>query len=227
MTEPTARYRINLFWPAEDGCRVADVPDLRFCAAFGETPEAAAPEAQVAVQARLASAAARFHDPEPPRHLRSASDGVGQWLKGEVYPKPPAICRRSIAANAANQRAEEETRSWLRNNPRYQPRRLAPKVSRMRASPKTKPQTVHPNARPLIDLASIWAVQLARRVLEQDWDSARTQPKTAAIAACQGGEGNAPRLRTTALIGGLTLLAMGTTRLHTTLTMPAHPLIRG
>jgi predicted RNase H-like HicB family nuclease len=87
MTEPTARYRINLFWPAEDGCRVADVPDLRFCAAFGETPEAAAPEAQVAVQARLASAAARSHNPEPPGHLRSASDGVGQWLKGEVSPK--------------------------------------------------------------------------------------------------------------------------------------------
>lgn len=32
---------------------------------------------------------------------------------------------------------------------------------------------------------------------------------------------------TIALLGGLALLAMGTTLLHTTLTMPAHPLIRG
>ena len=56
MTEPTARYHINLVWPAEDACRVADVPDLRFCSAFGDTPEAAAREVQVAVRAWLASA---------------------------------------------------------------------------------------------------------------------------------------------------------------------------
>jgi hypothetical protein len=29
MTEATARYHSNLFWSAEDGSRVADVPDLR------------------------------------------------------------------------------------------------------------------------------------------------------------------------------------------------------
>jgi predicted RNase H-like HicB family nuclease len=67
MTEATARYHINLFWSAEDGCWVADVPDLRFCSAFGDSPEAAVREVQLAVQAWLASA--REHGdpfPEPP-----------------------------------------------------------------------------------------------------------------------------------------------------------------
>lgn len=56
MTEATARYHINLFWSAEDGCWVADLPDRRFCSAFGDSPEAAVREVQVAVQAWLASA---------------------------------------------------------------------------------------------------------------------------------------------------------------------------
>ncbi len=56
MTEMSARYHINLFWSAEDECWVADVPDLRFCSAFGDSPEAAVREVQVAMQAWLASA---------------------------------------------------------------------------------------------------------------------------------------------------------------------------
>ena len=75
MAEATARYHINLFWPVEDGCWVADVPDLRFCSAFGDSPEAAVREVQVAVHAR------EHGDPIPepryrPGHLRGASGGV-------------------------------------------------------------------------------------------------------------------------------------------------------
>jgi predicted RNase H-like HicB family nuclease len=71
MTEATARYHINLFWSAEDGCWVADVPDLRFCSAFGDSPEAAVREVQLAVQAWLASA--REHgDPIPEPRYRPA-----------------------------------------------------------------------------------------------------------------------------------------------------------
>jgi predicted RNase H-like HicB family nuclease len=68
MTEATARYHIDLFWSAEDVCWVADVLDLRFCSAFGETPEVATREVQLAIQAWLASA--REHgDPIPePRY---------------------------------------------------------------------------------------------------------------------------------------------------------------
>jgi predicted RNase H-like HicB family nuclease len=71
MTEATARYHTNLFWPAEDACWVADVPDLRFCSAFGDTPKAAAREVQLAIQAWLASA--RDHgDPIPEPRCRPA-----------------------------------------------------------------------------------------------------------------------------------------------------------
>ena len=65
------RYHINLFWSAEDACWVADVPDLRFCSVFGDTPEAAAREVQLAAQACLASA--REHgDPIPEPRCRPA-----------------------------------------------------------------------------------------------------------------------------------------------------------
>jgi predicted RNase H-like HicB family nuclease len=35
------RYHINLFWYPDDGCWIADVPDLRPCSAEGSTPEEA------------------------------------------------------------------------------------------------------------------------------------------------------------------------------------------
>jgi len=41
-------YHINIFWSAEDGCFIADVPDLRYCKAHDDTPEDALSEVQVA-----------------------------------------------------------------------------------------------------------------------------------------------------------------------------------
>lgn len=37
-------YHVNVFWSQEDGCYVADIPDLETCSAFGETPEQALAE---------------------------------------------------------------------------------------------------------------------------------------------------------------------------------------
>ena len=34
----TAKYHTNLFWSEPDGAWVADVPDLRSCSAFGDSP---------------------------------------------------------------------------------------------------------------------------------------------------------------------------------------------
>jgi len=66
MTGAADRYRVNVFWSAEDARWVADVPD-RYCStAFGETFEAAEREVQLRIQAWLASA--REHGdliPEP------------------------------------------------------------------------------------------------------------------------------------------------------------------
>jgi predicted RNase H-like HicB family nuclease len=46
-------YAINVFWSDEDGVWVADVPDLKSCAAFGDTPEQALAEVRVAMEAWL------------------------------------------------------------------------------------------------------------------------------------------------------------------------------
>lgn len=46
-------YHVNVFWSDEDGCYVADIPDLEACSAFGETPEQALAEVQRAKRAWL------------------------------------------------------------------------------------------------------------------------------------------------------------------------------
>jgi len=50
------RYAINVFWSDEDGAWVADVPDLRSCSAFGNTPEEAVAEVRIAMEAWLEAA---------------------------------------------------------------------------------------------------------------------------------------------------------------------------
>ena len=50
------RYHINLFWSKRDESWVADVPDLKSCAAFGDTPGEAVAEALVAIEGWMAVA---------------------------------------------------------------------------------------------------------------------------------------------------------------------------
>ena len=49
-------YAIIVFWSKDDDAWVADVPDLKSCSAFGDTPEEAVTEVRVAMQAWLAAA---------------------------------------------------------------------------------------------------------------------------------------------------------------------------
>lgn len=53
-----SEYHINLFWSDADECWIADIPDLKFCSAHGDTPNEALREVQIAKQAWLASAKA-------------------------------------------------------------------------------------------------------------------------------------------------------------------------
>ena len=53
------RYHINVFWSVEDECWIADVPDLRFCSAHGETPAQAVAEVEIAMAAWLETARER------------------------------------------------------------------------------------------------------------------------------------------------------------------------
>jgi len=49
-------YHINIFFSEEDGGYIADIPDLEFCSAFGETPEIALHEVLIAQKLWLESA---------------------------------------------------------------------------------------------------------------------------------------------------------------------------
>jgi predicted RNase H-like HicB family nuclease len=49
-------YHINLFYSTNDGGWIADVPDLKFCSAFGETPENALAEVRTAMEGWLKTA---------------------------------------------------------------------------------------------------------------------------------------------------------------------------
>ncbi|GAB4386016.1 MAG: hypothetical protein Kow00121_51770 [Elainellaceae cyanobacterium] len=51
-------YHINVFYSEEDEGYIADIPDLKFCSAFGETPEAAVREVEIAKAAWLEAAKA-------------------------------------------------------------------------------------------------------------------------------------------------------------------------
>jgi len=62
-------YHINIFYSDEDNGYIADIPDLRFCSAFGETPEEALREALVAKEVWIESAkAAGKRVPRPNYH---------------------------------------------------------------------------------------------------------------------------------------------------------------
>ena len=46
-------YHINIFYSEEDEGYIADIPDLSYCSAFGETPAEALQELEIAKQAWL------------------------------------------------------------------------------------------------------------------------------------------------------------------------------
>src|SRR5262245_55251500 len=43
-------YLIRTFWSEEDGCYVAEVPELKGCSGLGKTPEKAVHEAQKSIE---------------------------------------------------------------------------------------------------------------------------------------------------------------------------------
>jgi predicted RNase H-like HicB family nuclease len=59
-------YHINIFFSEEDGGYTADIPDLSFCSAFGETPEQALAEVLKAKTAWLEAAKVEGKHIPPP-----------------------------------------------------------------------------------------------------------------------------------------------------------------
>ena len=61
-------YHINVFYSVEDGGYIADIPDLKFCSAFGDTPESAVREVVQAKTAWLEAAQAAGKPIPRPRY---------------------------------------------------------------------------------------------------------------------------------------------------------------
>ena len=61
-------YHINVFYSAEDGGYIADIPDLDSCSAFGDDPGMAVAEVLVAKEAWLAAAVAAGRAVPKPRY---------------------------------------------------------------------------------------------------------------------------------------------------------------
>ena len=61
-------YHINIFYSEEDKGYIADIPDLKYCSAFGNTPEEALREVQIAKGAWLEAAHAEGKPIPPPRY---------------------------------------------------------------------------------------------------------------------------------------------------------------
>jgi predicted RNase H-like HicB family nuclease len=47
------KYEIDIFWSEEDEGYIADVPDLKYCSAWGETYEEALREVRIAMELHL------------------------------------------------------------------------------------------------------------------------------------------------------------------------------
>ena len=66
-------YPINVFWSVEDGAWVADVPDLPYCSATGDTPHEAVAAVETAIEAWLEAAQASGRPfPTPSARLAQA-----------------------------------------------------------------------------------------------------------------------------------------------------------
>lgn len=48
-------YHMNIFYSAEDDAYIADIPNLKYCAAHGDTPEAALREMLIALEMTIAA----------------------------------------------------------------------------------------------------------------------------------------------------------------------------
>ncbi|MXY46782.1 MAG: type II toxin-antitoxin system HicB family antitoxin [Chloroflexi bacterium] len=69
-------YYINIFYSEEDESYVADIPDLVYCSAFGDTQEEALAEVRIAKDGWLA-AARKSGKPVPTPSYRPAIHQVG------------------------------------------------------------------------------------------------------------------------------------------------------
>ena len=89
-------YHINVFYSEEDGGYIADIPDLKYCSAFGNTPVEAVTEVLIGKEAWLATApgsgqkdsAAPVQAADLPALIPPAPTTAQYAVVGGVHPQP-------------------------------------------------------------------------------------------------------------------------------------------
>ena len=74
----TEHYHIDIFWSEEDDCWIANVPDLEYCSAHGDSPQEAIAEILMAMEAWLEVAREHKDSVPEPSYVSLASH---PWLK--------------------------------------------------------------------------------------------------------------------------------------------------
>ena len=64
-------YPIIVFYSEDDECYIADIPDLKHCSAFGDTPQEALEEVLIAKEAWLEAAKANNISVPQPRFIKN------------------------------------------------------------------------------------------------------------------------------------------------------------
>jgi predicted RNase H-like HicB family nuclease len=64
------RYEVDIFWSEEDGGYIANVPELPYCSAFGETYEEALREVRTAMDLYLSALREEGKEAPKPRTRR-------------------------------------------------------------------------------------------------------------------------------------------------------------
>lgn len=81
-------YHINIFYSEEDGGYIADIPDLEACSAYGDTPEEALAQVELAKAAWLATARAEGMPIPKPTYRPAIYQGIStRNAVGVKFPK--------------------------------------------------------------------------------------------------------------------------------------------
>jgi predicted RNase H-like HicB family nuclease len=119
MDQP--KYRIEIFWSDEDGGYIANVPDLRYCSAFGETYEEALREVLVAMELHLDTLRELGRPiPEPTLSAVSSASEPAEKFAEAIKESYQALADRSVSAQELNAQLTQDFFNGVINNLRIQ-----------------------------------------------------------------------------------------------------------
>ena len=115
------RYRIEIFWSDEDDGYVANIPDLRYCSAFGETYEEALSKVLVAMDLHLETLE-EFGRPIPEPKVKELSpvSDPSEKFANAIRESYQALADQSVPTRELNAQITQDFFKQVINNLRTQ-----------------------------------------------------------------------------------------------------------